>query len=116
MEDIIKFARERGDFEHPAFLEVRATIPTWLSELGTEKGMAQFESEYQVTLSSTVKFYIQHPDIASIIETGCDLDAFLNQMASCVGAVPPFVLYCDRHAHLERVLKFSFDFWRGVST
>jgi len=100
MQDAIEFLRERGDFEHPAFLQVQPAIPRWLAQFGTESGIAEFEAEFQVKLPPAVKFYVQHPDIACVIEAGCDLDAFLNQMKSRVEADPPFVLYYDRHAYL----------------
>ena len=100
MEDAIQFAMQHGYFEHPTFLQLRSLVPDWLLELGTEQGAATLQSEYSVSLPSTVRHYVQLPELATVIEAGCDVNAFLNQMADCFGAPPPYVLYHNGHAHL----------------
>lgn len=100
MEDAIQFAMRHGFFEHPTFLQTRSLVPDWLLELGTEKGAAKLQSEYSVSLPSVVRRYAQQPELAAVIEAGCEVNAFLNQMADCVGALPPYVLYHAGHAHL----------------
>ena len=100
MEDAIQFAMQHGYFEHPIFLQLRSLVPDWLLELGTEEGAAKLQSEYSVSLPSAVRHYARQPELATVIEAGCDVNAFLNQMADCVGAPPPYVLYHDGHAHL----------------
>lgn len=100
MEDVILWARNHGYFEHSTYRDVRSKVPEWLSQLGTDSGRARLEAEYAVSFSPTMSFYTQHPELASIIEAGSDLNAFLNQLRDCVGTEPPYVLYHQGHPHL----------------
>lgn len=100
MEEAIQFARDRGDFDNATVLQLRSAIPGWMSQLSDSKGVAEFEAEYQATLSPALRTYFEQPNLAAVLEAGSDFDVFLNQLASFSNADPPFVLYHERLPHL----------------
>ena len=99
-DQILQYAKERGDCANPNFLKLQQEIPGWLTVLGSQSGMENLEKKFGIAISEPLRKYLSDRRLAVILEAGSDYETFLCELQNCTQKDPPYFARWDEKPHL----------------
>lgn len=103
MQRAFDLAEHLGYFRYPEVVKLWDSVPGWLRELGSDVGIAAFESRLGIRVPEAMREFYASPDLACFLDaTGCAV--FLNSLAMLSDEEMPPIVHWSAVPHLV----FSF--------
>jgi hypothetical protein len=93
-------AEARGYLRYPEVLALHDRVPDWFRALGTDAGVAEFESRRGFRVPAAVRELYGCPPLACFLEATTDGEVFLNDLTTLIDGDPPPIVNWSAGPHL----------------